>query len=130
MGIESFLLASSLVAVLSQRLVRLLCLHCRQPHAPDARERDLLGLGLSEPATIFEAQGCIECKQTGFQGRKGIFECVRVDADLRRLIHDGAGEEALVKQARLQGASLQHDGFSSVLAGETTLAEVLRVSAA
>ena len=130
MGIESFLLASSLVAVLSQRLVRLLCVHCRKPHTPDGRERDLLGLVAAATATIYEAQGCTECKHTGYNGRKGIFECVRVDAELRKLIHDGAGEAALLQQARLQGDSLQQDGFRSVFAGETTLAEVLRVSAA
>ena len=130
MGIESFLLASSLVAVFSQRLVRLLCVHCRVPHAPDAGERRLLGLGASAVATIYEAQGCAACKHTGFNNRKGIFECVRIDAAMRTLIHDNAGEEALLRAARMQGGSLQQDGMQCVLNGETTLAEVMRVSAA
>jgi general secretion pathway protein E len=130
MGIESFLLASSLVAVFSQRLVRLLCVHCRQPHVPDSSERKLLGLDAGAAVTIFEAQGCPACKNTGFNNRKGIFECVRVDAAMRALIHDSAGEDALLHEARKQGGSLQQDGIRCVLNGETTLAEVLRVSAA
>jgi len=130
MGIEPFLLASSLVAVLSQRLVRLLCVHCRQPHAPDAAECRMLGLGDNDGVTIYEAQGCPACKNTGYSNRKGIFECVHVDAGMRTLIHDNAGEEALLAAARAQGPSLQQDGIRCVLAGETTLAEVLRVSAA
>ncbi|MDY6982560.1 MAG: type II secretion system ATPase GspE [Pseudomonadota bacterium] len=130
MGIEPFLLASSLVAVLSQRLVRLLCVHCRQPHIPDAAERRLLGLSDGDDVTIYEGQGCPACKHSGFNNRKGIFECVHVDAGMRTLIHDNAGEEALLAAARAQGPSLQQDGIRCVLAGETTLAEVLRVSAA
>jgi general secretion pathway protein E len=130
MGIEPFLLASSLVAVFSQRLVRLLCMQCRQPHTPDASERQLLGLAADAPVTIYEAQGCPACKHTGYDRRKGIFECVRVDAGMRPLIHDAAGEEVLLREARKQGEGLQQDGFRCVLNGETSLAEVLRVSAA
>jgi general secretion pathway protein E len=129
MGIESFLLASSLVAVLSQRLVRLLCVHCRQAYEADDKERELLGLEPGQKAQLFAAKGCAECKQSGYLQRKGIFECVRIDADMRRLIHAGASEEDLVRHARLQGDSLRQDGFRCVLRGETTLAEVLRVSA-
>ncbi|HEY0963940.1 MAG TPA: type II secretion system ATPase GspE [Pseudomonadales bacterium] len=130
MGIEPFLLASSLVAVLSQRLVRLLCVHCRRAQVPDMGERRLLGLSENDDVTIYEAQGCSACKHSGFDGRKGIFECVHVDAELRALVHDNAGEDALMRAARTQGPSLQQDGIRCVLAGETTLAEVLRVSAA
>jgi len=130
MGIESFLLASSINAVFSQRLVRLLCTQCRRPHVPDAGERRLLGLQADDAVTIYEAEGCPACKHSGFNHRKGIFECVRVDSELRSLIHDNAGEEALLLAARAQGQSLQQDGIRCVLNGETTLAEVLRVSAA
>jgi general secretion pathway protein E len=132
MGIEAFLLASSVVAVLAQRLVRLLCVHCRQAYTPDASECALLGIAAeaTHGLQLFAAAGCPACKHTGFQHRKGIFELVQVDADMRRLIHDGASEAALLAQARRQGASLQSDGLRCVLNGETTLAEVLRVSAA
>jgi general secretion pathway protein E len=130
MGIESFLLASSINAVFSQRLVRLLCMQCRVPHVPDASERKLLGTPDGAPVTIFEAAGCAACKHTGYDNRKGIFECVRVDAGMRALIHAAAGEEALLREARKQGDSLQQDGIRCVLEGETSLAEVLRVSAA
>jgi general secretion pathway protein E len=115
-----------------QRLVRLLCVHCRQAYTPDASECALLGIAAeaTHGLQLFAAAGCAACKHTGFQHRKGIFELVQVDADMRRLIHDGAGEAALLAQARRQGASLQSDGLRCVLNGETTLAEVLRVSAA
>lgn len=130
MGMESFLLASSLVAVISQRLVRLLCLHCREAYSPDSYERDMLQLVADPTFKLYQATGCVQCKNSGFQNRLGIFECIKVDADLRRLIHDGAGEEQLHKQARIHSSSLQEDGFRVVRAGLTTLAEVLRVTAA
>ena len=130
MGMESFLLASSLVAVISQRLVRLLCLHCREAYSPDSYERDMLQLVADPTFKLYQATGCVQCKNSGFQNRLGIFECIKIDADLRRLIHDGAGEEQLHKQARIHSSSLQEDGFRAVRAGLTTLAEVLRVTAA
>ncbi|MES2626673.1 MAG: type II secretion system ATPase GspE [Pseudomonadota bacterium] len=130
MGIESFLLASSVVAVISQRLVRLLCPHCREAYSPDSAECDLLGIDAAAPPTLYRAVGCVQCKNSGYQQRRGIFECIRVDADLRRLIHGGASEEELVRHARMNSVSLQEDGFRCVRNGSTSLAEVLRVTAA
>lgn len=127
MGIEPFLLSSSLVAVISQRLVRLLCTHCREAYMPDADECRVLGL--AQPQRIYRPQGCEYCRHSGYQHRMGIFEAVRIDDELRRLIHAGAGEAELFVAARLHSQSLLQDGMSAVLNGRTSLAEVLRVTA-
>ena len=129
MGIEPFLLASSLVAVLSQRLVRLLCPHCKEAYKPDAQECRVLGVGESATPAIFRPVGCNECRHTGYQHRFGIYEAVRIDEAMRRLIHAGVSEAELTKAARQHGDSLWQDGVRVVLSGDTALAEVLRVTA-
>ncbi|MES2605180.1 MAG: type II secretion system ATPase GspE [Pseudomonadota bacterium] len=128
MGIEPFLLASSLVAVLSQRLVRVLCPHCKQAYKPDEQECRVLGLSVNSPTTIYRPQGCNECRHSGYQHRIGIFETVRIDEAMRQLIHAGAGEAELTQAARQQSDGLLQDGMRAVLAGDTSLAEVLRVT--
>ncbi|HTR00284.1 MAG TPA: type II secretion system ATPase GspE [Candidatus Acidoferrum sp.] len=128
MGIEPFLLASSLVAVLSQRLVRLLCPHCKQAYRADEGECRVLDLETAAAPMLHRPVGCHECRHTGYQHRRGIFEAVRIDDELRALIHGGAGEAALTQAARKQSASLLQDGLAMVLAGDTALAEVLRVT--
>jgi general secretion pathway protein E len=129
MGIEPFLLSSSLVAVISQRLVRLLCTFCREAYEPDSREKALLGMDDNETRRIYRPAGCVHCRQTGYNQRQGIFEFIRVDEALRRLIHDEAGEPDLLACARRHSPSLMQDGIRAVLAGDTSLAEVLRVTA-
>jgi general secretion pathway protein E len=128
MGIEPFLLSSSLVAVLSQRLVRLLCTQCREACEADEQEKALLGVPASDTQILYRPVGCAACRNSGFQGRAGLFECIRVDAPLRQLIHAGAGEERLLEQARTQAGSLQQDGMRLVREGLSSLAEVLRVT--
>ncbi|MFT7697029.1 MAG: general secretion pathway protein E, partial [Reinekea sp.] len=86
MGIEPFLLASSLIGLVSQRLVRTLCNDCKVAHNPDSSERELLGLSADEPHEIFRANGCSACKSTGFKGRIGVYELLRVDDGMRQLI--------------------------------------------
>ena len=135
MGIEPFLLSSSLVAVISQRLVRLLCPHCREAYKADDSEAALLQRELPSAAaahnlTLYRASACAACRQTGYQQRQGIFEFIRVDEELRRLIHDGTGEMDLLAQARRTSPSLLQDGLQAVLDGSTSLAEVLRVTSA
>jgi general secretion pathway protein E len=130
MGIEPFLLSSSLIAVMAQRLVRLLCRDCREPFQPSPQERALLGLPEDgEGLTLYQPVGCASCNQSGYRGRTGIYELVEVDEVLRGLIHDEAAEQRLVEQARAQYASIQSDGRRRILAGETSLQEVLRVTA-
>ena len=130
MGIEPFLVASSLLGVLAQRLVRRLCPACRRAHEPGPAERELLANGNGgESHPLFTAPGCEACTFTGYQGRSGIFELLLIDDESRRLIHDRAAEADLRDHARSQGMkSLREDGMRWVKAGETSLEEVLRVS--
>jgi len=128
MGVEPFLIASSLVGVLAQRLVRRLCPTCKQPHEPDEAERELLGLKPGDSFELFEPKGCSECDQIGYRGRIGIYELVDMDDGLRRLIHDQASENELTDHARRTSRGLMNNGFDRVLEGETTLDEVFRVT--
>jgi general secretion pathway protein E len=130
MGIEPFLVASSLRGVLAQRLVRRLCLACRSAHAPDNAERRLLqGNGGSADVSLFSAVGCDACAHTGYQGRTGIFELLLIDDEARRLIHDRTAEADLREHALGSGmGGLREDGLRWVRSGETSLEEVLRVT--
>ena len=127
MGTEPFLLASSLIGVLAQRLVRRLCLHCRRPRALDAVTRERLGLPAGEAVEIYDAVGCAACKQSGFRGRMAVYELVVLDDELRRMIHDGEAEAALESHARQSTPSLIATGARAVLAGLTSAEELLRV---
>ncbi|WP_226661625.1 type II secretion system ATPase GspE [Microbulbifer aggregans] len=128
MGIEPFLLSSSIIGVLAQRLVRVLCPECRQPHAADAFECRMLGVEEGSGATIYHPGGCDKCNHTGYLGRVGIYELVPVNEKLRQLIHDRASENALVQEARTLAPSIRDDGMAKVLSGVTSLEEVLRVT--
>ena len=128
MGVEPFLLSSSLIGVVAQRLVRVLCTTCREAHVADHAECELLGVNPLLPPTLYRAKGCASCNQRGYKGRTGIYEVVAVDDELRRQIHERCGEQELEVTARLHGPSIRADGMSKVLAGVTTLDEVLRVT--
>ena len=127
MGIEPFLLSSSLLGVLAQRLVRTLCQDCRHPRESTLSERVLMKPGKDEPATIWEAQGCEQCNHSGYRGRTGIHELFMVNDSVRNLIHDGAGEQVIEAEIRKTTPGIQQDGFSKVLKGITSMEEVLRV---
>ena len=128
MGVEPFLLSSSLLAVMAQRLVRLLCIECREPFEPGEMERDRLELG-SDPAQLYRAVGCEHCNMTGYRGRTGIYELIEIDEPLREAIHAGEGEQALLRIARQRSPGINTDGRRRILDGETSLEEVLRVTA-
>ncbi|WP_196157896.1 type II secretion system ATPase GspE [Reinekea sp. G2M2-21] len=128
MGIEPFLLASSLIGLVSQRLVRTLCNDCKVEHQPDDSERELLGLAPDDPTVVYHANGCPSCKNTGFKGRIGVYELLRVDDGMRQLIHKQAGDIELEQYARVSAHSILDDGFHKVLQGVTTIEEVLRVN--
>jgi len=128
MGVEPFLLSSSLLGVLSQRLVRTLCNSCKEGHVADERECQLLGVNPTEPPTIYRAVGCEECNFNGYRGRTGIHELLVVDETIREMIHSGKGEQSVEKYIRTRSPSIRQDGCSRVLAGRTTLEEVLRVT--
>ncbi len=128
MDIEPYLVASSLLGALAQRLVRKLCTACRVPHAPDAGERQLLGAADGD-LELYRPGGCEACFNTGYRGRTGIYELMIMDEKLRRLVHDQHGERELRRAARDNAMrSLRDDGIAKVCAGVTSLEEVLRVS--
>jgi general secretion pathway protein E len=129
MGIEPFLLSSSLIGVIAQRLVRTLCSHCHSWHAADDFEKEIFknvhdGSALNLP----KPEGCEHCAHTGFSGRTAIYEIVPVDDQMRRLIHGNAAEYELENYARQQSGSIRDDGLRKVLEGKSTLEEVLRVT--
>ncbi|QJR80813.1 type II secretion system ATPase GspE [Alteromonas pelagimontana] len=129
MGIEPFLLSSSLLAVLSQRLVRTLCAECKQTHTPTQQEAEVLGVAdMSAVPTIYAPRGCAACNQTGYRGRTGIHELLLVDERIRDMMHEGKGEQAIERYIRQSTPSIREDGCKKVLAGVTSLEEVLRVT--
>ncbi|NMY49454.1 type II secretion system ATPase GspE [Pseudomonas sp. WS 5011] len=128
MGIEPFLLSSSLLGVLAQRLVRVLCPHCKEAYQADEAECKLLGVPFAQPPTLYHARGCAECHQQGYRGRTGIYELVVFDDHLRTLIHNAASEQDMTRHARTLGPSIREDGRRKVLEGATTVEEVLRVT--
>jgi general secretion pathway protein E len=129
MGVEPFLLSSSLLGVLAQRLVRNLCPHCRESHLPDEEEQHLLALPADNKQQIYRAVGCAECSFKGYKGRTGIHELIPVDEKIRELIHNGKGEQAIETYIRkISIPSIRQNGFDKVMAGMTTLEEVLRVT--
>jgi len=128
MGVEPFLLSSSLIGVLAQRLVRVLCDNCKDPYTASSADCEVLGVDASNPPTLYHAVGCAECSQLGYRGRTGIYELVGIDDEMRTRIHDGDSEQKLEAHARQYSPSMRQDGWRRVLASETTVEEVLRVS--
>ncbi|MCX2981042.1 type II secretion system protein GspE [Halieaceae bacterium IMCC14734] len=127
MGIEPFLLSSSLIGVMAQRLVRLLCTECREPRQATAVEAAWLG---ETQAEIYRPVGCEHCKDSGYKGRTGIYELIEVTDALRAMIHSGASETAMIEQARKESPGILQDGQRRVLSGETSMEEVMRVTSA
>ena len=126
LGVDSFLLASTVRGIVSHRLMRKLCSHCRQAVKADELHRGLLKL--KPGATIFQSVGCSECNNTGFAGRQALFELVTVDAPLQSLIHANAGEIEIEESIRQRVPSIRDAGFELVRQGVTTVEEVLRVT--
>jgi type II secretory ATPase GspE/PulE/Tfp pilus assembly ATPase PilB-like protein len=130
MGVEPFLLASSLEAVLAQRLIRKICPKCKEPYKPDENLiRNLnSSIAIKPDTTLYHGAGCNECMQTGMSGRTGIFEMLRITGTLRELIAARPTTEQIIKAAPADHISMEHDGFAKVLEGITSPEEVLRVS--
>ena len=128
MGVERFLVASSLVAVLAQRLVRVLCRSCREPYEASPEELAEIGAGPPKgPVRVCRPRGCDQCNQTGYRGRMGIFELMLIDDPIRELINQHIDAKSIKKQAIAGGmTTLRHDGARKVLAGHTSVAEILR----
>lgn len=132
MGIEDYLLTSTVNAVMAQRLVRVLCEQCKQPEEVSLEELQHMRLDhLCGPggATLWRAVGCDACAHTGYRGRMGIHELLEVDDTVRHLVLQRAGSEDIYAAARKNGMlTMLEDGFCKAMAGETSLAEVLRVA--
>ena len=128
MGVEPFLLASSVIGVLAQRLVRLLCTHCKKAQPAMQSECELMGVSYAPAPIIFHAVGCVQCRHTGYSGRSGVYELIGIDEKLRSMIHDRMPEQQIKKYARTLFPGIRQDGYRRVLTGETSLEEVLRVT--
>ena len=126
MGVEPFLLSSSLIGVLAQRLVRRLDPAVREPYA--ATEAECAAFGQPHQRGLRLHRAPADAEGSGYRGRTGIYELVTIDDDLRELIHDGAGEQAMLAHARRRSPSILDDGWSKVAAGVTSVEEVLRVT--
>lgn len=129
MGVEPFLVGSSLAAVVAQRLVRVLCPACKQAHMATAEELAEIGVRTQQAVQIFQPNGCAACNQTGYRGRKGIFELMMVDDDIRAMITQNTDSKTIKKKAMAKGMStLRADGARKVLQGITSIAEVIRAT--
>jgi general secretion pathway protein E len=130
MGVEPYLLASSLLGVLAQRLVRTLCPACRVAHPATSGEQKLTAdLGLPPDTPVWHAPGCDACGGSGFRGRTGVYELLVIDDAIRGHIHDGTADHALRDAAARAGmVSLRHDGARYIADGTTSLPELLRVT--
>ena len=128
MGIEPFLLSSSLLGVIAQRLVRVLCEHCKERYTPDEAECEQLGIDCGDPKPIYHAKGCKECNFNGYKGRTGIYEVIMVDEEVRRMIHGNKSEQEITDYVRAVSPGIREDGSRKVLEGKTTLEEILRVT--
>jgi general secretion pathway protein E len=129
MGVEAYLVASSLVAVLAQRLVRRICPACRQAYTPSATELAEIGVRTASPVQIYKAVGCAQCHHTGYRGRLGIFELMIIDDDLRALATENVDAKTIKKKATANGMrTLRGDGARKVLQGVTSIEEVLRAT--
>ena len=127
MGVEPFLVSSSLIGILAQRLVRLICVKCKEKYTPDA---DMLkDLGLPKDGTYFHGRGCPACKKTGFKGRIGIFEFLVLNEDIRKMVEAKTSADEIKRKAVSLGMrTLRQDGIVKVQQGLTTPDEVIRVA--
>ncbi|WP_460234411.1 type II secretion system ATPase GspE [Aurantivibrio plasticivorans] len=127
MGIEPFLLSSSIELVMAQRLVRVLCDECKQPYSPTESEQERFRIPAD--AQLYHPEGCPSCNHTGYKGRTGIYELIEIDDTLRQMIHESAGEQEMIRYARSASESIENDGRNRVISGQTSIEEVLRVTA-
>ncbi len=130
MGVEPFLVGSSLVAVLAQRLVRVLCKECREAYTPTDEELREIGIKPPERAiTLYRGVGCAACSHTGYRGRIGIFELMTIDDEIRGLVSQNVDSKTIKAAATRKGmGTLRADGARKVLAGITSVSEVIRAT--
>ncbi|MCF8037199.1 MAG: type II secretion system ATPase GspE [Desulfobacteraceae bacterium] len=133
LGIEPFLISSSVIAVIAQRLVRVLCHECREPYTPDAASLERLGLDpeTARQSVLYRATGCSKCFHSGYRGRVGIYEILELNSSLQNLVLKTYDSHRIKNEAvRFGMTTLYQDGIAKVLKGVTTIEEVLRVTQA
>jgi general secretion pathway protein E len=131
MGMENYLISSSLIGIMAQRLVRVICPECKVPYTPEVGVMEELGISHSEVAKldIFKGEGCKNCAHTGFRGRRGIYELLMINDDIRELILDKTPSNVIKEKGRSQGMqTLREAGWHKVKAGISTVSEVVRVT--
>ena len=131
MGVPAYLVAGSVIGILAQRLVRVVCSKCKQPHTPREQELEAAGITPEQAAsaTFMKGRGCNHCGKSGYRGRLGIFELMMMTSKIRELAFQGASTQDIRKEAVKSGmTTLYDDGIRKVLEGITTLEEVFRVA--
>ena len=128
MGVEPFLISASLIGVMAQRLIRVICEHCKEPYEPSKALVEKWGIKDKKNARLYHGKGCDYCKGTGFRGRSAIFELMSVDDETREMIISGASTVALRRKCQAKGMKLlSEDGLNKALSGMTTIEEIARV---
>lgn len=129
MGIENFLLSSSLIGIIAQRLVRKICTHCRKSYKADEMDKKLLGIPYNEDLVLYKADGCDYCSKTGYKGRIGVFEIFDVNDKIRKAIDEGTPADMLQQMAVRSGMkTLSDDARKKVIDGITTLDEYIKIT--
>ncbi|MCA9544595.1 MAG: Flp pilus assembly complex ATPase component TadA, partial [Myxococcales bacterium] len=131
LGVEPFLVASTVIGVAAQRLVRRVCPSCATDALLPADEARAMGLPVhdADGVAVREGAGCVECRKTGYKGRVGVFELLAVDRGVRAAVHDGADGDRLLQAARAAGMMrLREAALTQMLSGTTSVAEVARVT--
>ena len=131
MGMENFLISSSLIGILAQRLVRVNCTHCLEPYTPETGMLEQMGLtdGEKGKVKILQGRGCENCANTGYRGRLGIYEFLPISDEIRGLILEKADSNTIKEMGRKRGMrTLREAGWKKVRDGFTTISEVLRVT--
>ncbi|MEW6536498.1 MAG: type II secretion system ATPase GspE [Candidatus Auribacterota bacterium] len=130
-GVKPFLVASSVRAILAQRLVRCICSNCKESYTPSMRELELLGIPANQASNVvlYRGAGCANCGNSGYKGRKGIFEILIMSDEIQRLVYQKAPSSQIRSRAREMGMrTLREDGLRKALSGMTTLTEILRIT--
>jgi type IV pilus assembly protein PilB len=129
MGIESYLIADAVIGIIAQRLVRRLCPNCKRLKFASTEEKKFMGIDVDKEVPIYEPCGCAKCDNTGYKGRVGVYEIMKMSPNLRRIISHKEGTEVLKEQALKEGMrTLKMSGFEYVLDGTTSFSEVVRIS--
>jgi type II secretory ATPase GspE/PulE/Tfp pilus assembly ATPase PilB-like protein len=129
MGVEPFLISSSIIGIIAQRLVRKICPSCKEAYKPSAEAIADIGLPVPDGASFYRGKGCKACKNTGYKGRLGIFEMLMLNEKMRDLVLAKVSSNTIKKAAQENGMkTLREDGLEKVLSGVTTIDEVIRVT--